>query len=115
MRCVKKIELLILDSDGSGGPDLLHLERVLQEDSEREVARIMMVCITHMPTNGGYVAPARMIGELCKKFDVLYLLDACQTVGQLPIDVQEIGVCTFCDAVMCTLNGDVAVPIFECH
>jgi selenocysteine lyase/cysteine desulfurase len=53
-----------------------------------------LVAITHIPTNSGLIQDVVGVGKLCKKYDVLYLLDACQSVGQMPVDVQEIG-CDF--------------------
>jgi len=56
-----------------------------------------LVAIAYMPTNSGFVQPAEELGLICRKYDVLYLLDACQAVGQRAVDVQRIG-CDFLTA-----------------
>ena len=68
----------------NGDLDLEHFEHLIQQYKPR------LVAITHVPTNSGKIQDAVAIGKLCQKYDLLYLLDACQSVGQIPVDVQEL-------------------------
>lgn len=56
-----------------------------------------LVSLNHMPTQQGLINPAAAVGEVTRAAGVPFLLDACQTVGQVPIDVQAIG-CDFLSA-----------------
>ncbi|MDX1555590.1 MAG: aminotransferase class V-fold PLP-dependent enzyme [Xanthomonadales bacterium] len=56
-----------------------------------------LVALTHIPTNSGLVQPVEVIGRACRERDLLYLVDACQSVGQRIVDVEHIG-CDFLSA-----------------
>ena len=78
------IEVVLIEDDEHGQIDLQHLEAELARGAA-------MVAMTHAPTNGGLINPAEAVGDLCKQYDMFYVLDACQSAGQVPLDVGRIG------------------------
>lgn len=75
----------VVPSDSAGQLDLDALEKLLDD-------RVRLVSLVHVPTNGGLVNPVTEVSELAHRVGALLLLDACQSAGQLQLDVTELGV-----------------------
>ncbi|GGK48903.1 aminotransferase class V-fold PLP-dependent enzyme [Nocardia camponoti] len=74
-----------IPSDPTGALNLAALADLLDD-------RVRVVSLQHAPTNGGLVNPVAAATELAHKVGALVLLDACQSIGQLPIDMAALGV-----------------------
>ncbi len=85
----------VVEDDESGQLSVADLRRRLADTSRGPVKLIAM---THVPTQGGLVNPAEEVGAATREAGVPFLLDACQSVGQMPVDVERIG----CDLLSAT-------------
>ncbi len=73
-----------IPSDDSGCVDAQALEAMLDE-------RVRLIALTWLPANGGLINPAAAVGSVARRHGIPYFVDAAQAVGQLPVDVAQIG------------------------
>ena len=73
-----------IPSDSSGAVDPNELAAMLDE-------RVRLISLTWLPANGGLINPAAAIGQVARRHGIPYFVDAAQAVGQLPVDVTQLG------------------------
>lgn len=78
------IELVFVPNDRHGQIDTDALETMIDD-------RVKLISLNHIPTAGGLVNPVKEVGQIARKHTIPFLLDACQSLGQIPIDVEDIG------------------------
>jgi len=85
------IEVVRAPDAPEGGVDVGAMRELIHRRRPR------LVSVTQIPTNSGLVQDVAAIGTACRERDILYLVDACQSVGQMPVHPEEIG-CDFLSA-----------------
>lgn len=87
------VELIHVPDLPEGGIDPEALEKFILKYSPK------MVSISHVPTNSGLVQDVYAVGDVCSKYGITYIVDACQSAGQMPLHVESMQ-CDFLSATM---------------
>jgi len=99
MRNTHHIQLRVIPNDEDGNFSLAALENAISP-------RTKLIAITHIPSTAGGMTPIVEIGKIARLHNILYLVDACQTIGQVPVDVKAIG----CDMLAVTGRKFLRAP-----
>ncbi|MFT3934088.1 MAG: aminotransferase class V-fold PLP-dependent enzyme [Chitinophagaceae bacterium] len=91
--------ITVIGNDERGNFPLEKLEAAINPSTK-------LIAVTHIPSSGGGMLPITAIGAIAKKHGILYMVDACQTAGQYPIDVNVIG----CDILSATGRKYLRAP-----
>lgn len=94
------VSVLRADDLPEGGVDPESVRQLVGRQRPR------LVALTWIPTNGGLVQAAEAVGAICRENGVPYLVDGCQAVGQMPIDVERLG----CDFLAATARKFLRGP-----
>ncbi len=85
------IQITVIDHDEAGSIDLAALQDAIDSS-------VKLIALSHVPSSAGHILAAQKVGEIARAAKIPFLLDACQSVGQLHVDVGEIG----CDILSAT-------------
>ena len=85
----KGAEMTILPSDRQGRIDYADFEKNIKKNTKA------IIC-THGSNLTGNLVDIKRVGEITKKYGILFVVDASQTAGVFPIDVQEMYVDILC-------------------
>ena len=94
------IKILRAKSKPEGGVDVEDMKRLMDEHQPK------LVSLTHVPSNTGLIQPVEEVGKLCAQRNLYYLVDGCQSAGQIPVDVEKIQ----CDFFTATLRKFLRGP-----
>lgn len=81
----------VVPNTPAGDLDVAALEAMVDD-------RVRLISVNHIPTSSGIVEPVADVGRVARTHGIPFLLDACQSVGHLPVDVDAIG----CDMLSAT-------------
>lgn len=93
------IKVKVIPNDDLGNFSIAELEKAITPNTK-------LIAVTHVSSSGGSILPVEEIGSIAKKNGILYLVDACQSVGQMPLDVKKLK----CDMLSATGRKYLRAP-----
>ncbi len=95
---IKGIKIDIMPTDAKGAINFKALTDIVD-------AKTKAIFLTHIPSQSGAINPVNEVGEFARQHGLIYVLDACQSVGQMPVDVKAIGCDILCGTGRKFLRG----------
>jgi selenocysteine lyase/cysteine desulfurase len=95
----KDIRIITIPQDGAGNFNAAAVEEAISP-------RTKLIAITHLPSTAGNILPVADIGKIARRHEILYLIDACQSAGQMPLDVKDMN----CDMLSVTGRKYLRAP-----
>lgn len=93
------VNIKLIPNDEQGNFSLKAFEQAISPKTK-------LIAITHIGSSTGGMMPIVEIGKIARRYHILYLLDACQSAGHVPLDVKEIG----CDMLSVTGRKYLRAP-----
>lgn len=93
------VKIVLIPNDEHGNFSLQALETAISPNTK-------LIAVTHVPSTAGGMIPIEDIGKIARRHNILYLVDACQSAGQIPLDVKKIG----CDMLSVTGRKYLRAP-----
>ena len=79
----RNLHIDLIPSDEYGQIDVAKIGSLITNKTK-------LIAVTHVPTQGGLVNPVKNIGAVAKEHGLMYMIDACQSAGQIALDVEEL-------------------------
>lgn len=96
---LNRVTVRVIANDEHGDFSMSDFEKAISPKTK-------LIAMTHVSSSGGSILPVEAIGDLAEQHGILYLLDACQSAGQLPLDVRKIK----CDMLSATGRKYMRAP-----
>jgi cysteine desulfurase/selenocysteine lyase len=105
----KSVKIDELRIDENGFFDVAELEKMSKKKNTR------LVVLSHALYNNGAIMPVDKVGKIAKENNILYCIDAAQTVGSINVDVKKIGCDFMAFPAFKWICGPLGVGVFYCN
>lgn len=85
----KGVELSFIKADKLGNISYEEMESLIKNNTKA------IIC-THGSNLTGNLIDIKRVGEICKRYNLLFIVDASQTAGVFPIDVEDMNIDVLC-------------------
>jgi cysteine desulfurase / selenocysteine lyase len=105
----KGVKLNQLEIDEEGLFDMANLEKLSKSKNTK------LITLSHALYNNGMIIPVEEVGKIARENNVLYCIDAAQTVGSIGVDVKKIGCDFMAFPAFKWICGPIGIGILYCR